>query len=152
MVPLPLWLQSASPTGAKEAEEHEQKWRVTQGDAPPAASLALGWTVSRFQRFCRFAAGTWTREGTGRERQRGAVRVSCEKLTSRDGAGETPAPRLGDGRATGRLLLYRACPGLDCFALSALLPHHGRNMDAGRDRSETSAWGCSGVVRGANLS
>ena len=50
----------------------------------------------------RTTAGTWTREGTGRERQRGAVRVSCEELTSRDGAGGTPAPRLGDGRATGR--------------------------------------------------
>jgi len=52
---LPLWLQSASPTGAKEAEEHGQIWRFTQGGAPPSASLALGWYVSRFQRFCRFA-------------------------------------------------------------------------------------------------
>ena len=50
----------------------------------------------------RTTAGTWTREGAVRERQRGAVRVSCEELTSRDGAGGTPAPRLGDGRATGR--------------------------------------------------
>jgi len=56
MVPLPLWLQSASPTGAKEAEEHEQLWRFTQGVAPPSASLALGYLSSRFQRFCRFAA------------------------------------------------------------------------------------------------
>ena len=46
MVPLPLWLQSASPTGAKEAEEHERKWRSTQGDAPPSASLALGYDDS----------------------------------------------------------------------------------------------------------
>ena len=36
--------------------EHEQKWRSTQGDAPPSASLALGYHRSRFQRFCRFAA------------------------------------------------------------------------------------------------
>ena len=54
-------------------------------------------------------AGTWTREGAVRERQRGAVRVSCEELTSRDGAGGTPAPRLGDGRATGRGLT--SCDG-----------------------------------------
>ncbi|MDQ0290431.1 hypothetical protein [Oligosphaera ethanolica] len=49
-VPLPVWLQSAAPTAAKEAEEHEHMWRSTQGDAPPSASLALGWYVSRFQR------------------------------------------------------------------------------------------------------
>ncbi|NLE55641.1 MAG: hypothetical protein GX617_11935 [Lentisphaerae bacterium] len=49
-VPLPLWPQSASPTGAKEAEEHEQYWRFTQGVAPPSASLALGYHRSRFQR------------------------------------------------------------------------------------------------------
>jgi hypothetical protein len=42
-VPLSLWPQSASPTGAKEAEEHEHIGRITQGDA-------------RFQRSCRFAA------------------------------------------------------------------------------------------------
>jgi len=30
--------------------EHEQKWRSTQGDAPPSASLALGYHRSRFQR------------------------------------------------------------------------------------------------------
>ncbi|MDQ0288243.1 hypothetical protein [Oligosphaera ethanolica] len=33
IVPLPLWLQSASPTGAKEAEEHEHSRRRTQGGA-----------------------------------------------------------------------------------------------------------------------
>ena len=33
IVPLPLWPQSAAPTGAKKAEEHEQKWRITQGGA-----------------------------------------------------------------------------------------------------------------------
>ena len=49
-VPLPLWLQSASPTGAKEAEEHEPKRRATQGVAPPSASLALGYHRSRLQR------------------------------------------------------------------------------------------------------
>jgi len=57
---LPLWLQSASPTGAKEAEEYEQYWRSTQGGA-------------RFQ---------------------------------------------------------RACPGLVCFALSALLPLRGLGCQA----------------------
>ena len=56
MVLLPLWPPSASPTGAKEAEELKRKRRITQGGAPPSASLALGWYVSRFQRFCRFAA------------------------------------------------------------------------------------------------
>ena len=56
LVPLPLWPQSASPTGAKEAEEHEQCRRCTQGVAPPSASLALGWYASRFQR--SNAAGT----------------------------------------------------------------------------------------------
>ncbi|MFA6843924.1 MAG: hypothetical protein WCR33_05965, partial [Bacilli bacterium] len=40
----------------KEAEEHEQYLRSTQGDAPPSASLALGYHRSRFQRFCRCAA------------------------------------------------------------------------------------------------
>ena len=55
-VPLPLLPQSASPTGAKGAEEHERRGRVPQGCA-------------RFQ---------------------------------------------------------RACPGLDCFALSALLPLRGQ--------------------------
>ena len=64
LVPLPLWPQSASPTGAKEAEEHEQKWRFTQGGAPPSASLALGWYVSRFQRFGRTTAGRRAREWT----------------------------------------------------------------------------------------
>jgi hypothetical protein len=55
VVPLPLWLQSASPTGAKEAEEPSLDWRLTQGGAR----------------------------------------------------------------------LQRACPGLSCFALSALLPLRG---------------------------
>ena len=56
IVPLPLCPQSASPTGGKEAEEHEHSRGCTQGVAPPSASLALGWYASRFQR--SNAAGT----------------------------------------------------------------------------------------------
>ena len=41
--------------GAKEAEEHGSYWRSTQA-AHAFSVLALGWYVSRFQRFCRFAA------------------------------------------------------------------------------------------------
>ena len=87
-VPLPLWPQSASPTGAKEAEEHEQYWRSTQGDA-------------RFQRACPglvcFAlSALLPLRGLG-DRWRARLRL----LASCDGAGETPAPRPGDGvRAT----------------------------------------------------
>ena len=67
-------------------------------DAPYRANVAPFAATPRDD--ARTTAGTWTREGTGRKRQRGAVRVSCEELTYRDGAGGTPAPRLGDGSGT----------------------------------------------------
>ena len=55
-VPLPVWPQSAKLTGAKQAEEHEPYWRATQGDAPPTASLALGYLRSHRWGFCRCVA------------------------------------------------------------------------------------------------
>jgi hypothetical protein len=54
-VPLPLWRQSASPTGAKEAEEHEHRGHITQGKHASSV-LALGWYVTPLWGFCRFAA------------------------------------------------------------------------------------------------
>jgi hypothetical protein len=68
----------------------------------------------------RTMAGTWAREGTGRERQSGAVRVSCEELTSRDGAGGTPAPRPEDGRATGRGLASGDGAGVTMSSIASL--------------------------------
>ena len=68
-------------------------------------------------------AGTWTRDGAGRERQSGAVWVSCEELTSRDGAGGTPAPRMGEGRAR-----VDACWPL--VTVRAGRPHRGRDTGA----------------------
>jgi len=62
------------PTGAKEAEEHEQKWRFTQGVARLRRRLPWAGMLSRFQRFCRFAA--WD-----------AGRASGRLLASGDGAG-----------------------------------------------------------------
>ena len=70
----------------------------------------------------RTMAGTWAREGTGRERQSGAVRVSCEELTSRDGAGGTPAPRPEDGRATGRGLASGDGAGVTMSSIASLAP------------------------------
>jgi hypothetical protein len=54
-VPLPLWPQSASPTGAKEAEEHEHIGTLPKA-AHASSVLALGWYVTPLWGFCRFAA------------------------------------------------------------------------------------------------
>ena len=87
---MPLWPQLASPTGAKEGEEHGRSRRYSQGDAPPSGSLALGYHRSRFQRsnanrmmVCGWAiknaAGTTDINGSYETccRNRSAIDIGC---------------------------------------------------------------------------
>ena len=152
-VPLPLCPQSAAPTGTKEAEEHGLRWRVTQGGAPPSASLALGWYVSRFQRFCRFAAlkspddTSWHVSRFQRFCRFAALKsprrhkLACFALSALLPLRGAEKPRLHKLAcfALSALLPLRGAEKprrhkLACFALSALLPLRGDKCQIGQVR------------------
>ena len=141
---LPIWEtnQAASFIGAIDILMHDMPLSGAVGRAVPRQGGALAATP---RGDARTTAGTWTREGTVRERQSGAVRVSCEELASRDGAGGTPAPRPEDGRTTGRgltsgdgagekpALTIGRCARVTTAGRRAGRPHHGRKTGARRD-------------------